>query len=486
VNRDQRVDKIRPGLNSYRIGIGQPQGYLVFHIFRRNDSRGYFRRSEVSNLVSRMALVVVAIALALPPAASPCSISTDGDVPFNHEHFALYGEVVDHVSIDYPDCGEESRSEDGQGQCPPAWGIAVKILESVQIPARGIKQVEFYDFGFDSMCGDDPAPRKAVENRYPVGTRVKIVAQPFKVPLLDPQRVLLRSLGPTITSISLIPSDQDVHKLANSVFDYAAHYRRMALADISWQRNETIAFELWRDKLRLTRTHSEREAFRHLLRMGAAGDLGDFAEDGHDSPIEKLAAQYLPTLSLRQELAREVRNARYDTGELDGEERLEVARQRAEAGDPRGMFEYGLLLDWKPTSDRTRRPQDEIDAWIRRSAAAGFLPAISEWLDRTDRLPAEDPVRREALAWYRAGEASALRAARRHDPTAYLFLTDLYSTRVQEALDQDEPSVKATREKAERYSCLLADHPDGGYWRYFATSAWWYVECPRGAQTERK
>lgn len=437
------------------------------------------------SLASRMAPVAAVIALVVSPVASPCSIITASNVPFSNQHFALYGEVVEHVSIDYPKCSYESRSEGGQGQCPHAWGVAVKILESVQVPVHGIKQVEFYDFGFDSICDDVPASRAGVENKYPVGARVMMLAEPFKAPSASTRRVLLRSLGPTRTGISLIPSDQDVRKLAKSEFDYAAHYRRMmASEETSWRRHESIDFELWRDKLRLTRTRSEREAFRHLLRMGAAGDLGDFADDDHDSPVEKLAAQYLPTLSLREDLARKLRDARYDAGELDGEEALEVARQRAEAGNPRAMFEYGLLLDWKSRADATRRPQDEIDAWIRRSAGAGFLPAISEWFDRTDDLHDEDPIRREAIAWHRAGEASALKAARRRDPTAYLFLTDLYSTRVQEADHLNAPYAMATRREAERYSCLLAAHPDGGYWRRFATSAWWYIECPADAQTE--
>jgi hypothetical protein len=435
--------------------------------------------------ISPGSVTFATIVLGLSAQATACSIFADPDVPFSYDHYVFYGEVVGHVSLEMDRCGYESRFD--EKSCPPAWGMALKILEPVQVPVRGISQVEFFDFNLDSLCDDVPLEKESVEMRFPVGVRVKVVARPLESLAAEERTFPLTALGPTITSISILAHDANVRKLAMSKFDYVAFRRHLSNSEASdwWRSDESLAFETWRDKLRLSRTSSEREAFEDLLRMAAAGDLGVIAPDGDYSPIEKLVDQYLPTPALRERFGRQLRDARYDSGAMSEKEMLEVAQERAQQGDPRAMFTYGLLLHWRPMSDPARLPQAEIDDWIRRAASAGHLPAVAEWFDRTEKLDEENPVRREAVAWYRAGEARAMRAAKRGDPAAYLFLADLYSTRVEyEYAHESEAQVDWWQRQAERYSCLLDAHPEAAYWKVRSTSAWWYIECPNAKSAE--
>jgi hypothetical protein len=416
---------------------------------------------------------IAAFALGIAASASPCSIRADPDVPFNHDHFVFYGEVTGYASVDVDRCGFDYLAEGKR--CPAAWGPIIRILVPVQVPAGGTTHVEYFPFGIGSACEDIPAGQKSIEKGFPVGLRVKVLARPFESRAPERDAVRLVALGPTIESISNFPQEADVKKLAAGKFDYAANYRRLVRIDEQWRRREGLAFEIWRDKQRLSRAGSETRALNDLLRMGAAGDLGVIAEDDEDSPIEKLAAQYLPTAAFRDELARRLRDAQYANGVMSREEMLDVAGERARRGDPRAMLDYGLLLHVKPMDDPTRLTQPQIDRWILLSAKAGHLPAIAEWFDRTDDLEEDDPVRREAIDWFRSGESRAMRAAARRDPSAYLFLADLYSTRANDA-DEDADKAALTR-RARKYSCLLEAHPEANYWRNLATSAWYYVDC---------
>jgi hypothetical protein len=418
--------------------------------------------------VPRLLIVSAAttvFALALSGIANACSIITDPDVPFSPEHVAVYGEVVGYAAVGGYKCPDESASD--YEPCE-AWGIAVRILVPLQLPAPGIEQVEYYEFGFGSACEVVPYDRDGVEKRFPVGVRVNLAGHRFEAPSVDERRITLTDLGPTISSISRLPTGADVWKVAAGSFDYLAHLRAENASSVLRPDTTSLAFEIWRDKLRLTHAKSERAALDDLLRISVAGHLGVIAADGEDSPLEKLVARYLRTPRLREEFARRLRAARYDAGVMRKEEMLEVAAERAQKGDVRAMFVYGMLLD-----------NTEGELWIRRAASAGHLAAISEWFDHTKDLEDDDPIRLEATEWYRTGEVSALRAARRRDPTAYLFLVDLYSSRFQFDEDQESPGGLATRRKAEQYSCLLDAHPDGAYWKDFATSAWWYIKCPR-------
>ena len=110
-----------------------------------------------------------------------------------------------------------------------------------------------------------------------------------------------------------------------------------------------MRFEIWRDKLRLRQTRSERQALEILLRMAAGNHLWLIQDDDYYSSLERLVDQYLPTPALRSDSNVDC-STRAIARSMNDAERREVALERANRGDARGM----LRMPCSPTACRAR------------------------------------------------------------------------------------------------------------------------------------
>jgi hypothetical protein len=417
------------------------------------------------------------------PVAKPCSIFRTRDVPISFDHYAFYGEVLGYASVKV--CGYETEP----APCAPSWGLRISILEPVYVPGRNVTEVEYFEFAMDSMCNDTPMPEELVRQQYPVGRRIALAASLYTADEPKSRRIRLTILDPPIgAAIAVLPMNADLRKLAATPFDY------VRFADIEPGSNQArVNFELWRDKLRLQRSRTEREALSILLRVAATDELGEFASDDEYSAIEQLVDQHLPTPSIREEFTRRLRDARYDAGAMDNTEKRAVAFERAQQGDRRAMYDYAKIIHHLPRDDKDHDPQSALE-WMRRSASAGFFPAAWQLKDYAMALQREVPdksltkqaIDKDAEEQLEAAEKGALLAARRGDPIAYLFLRDYYA----EAARGPPPpwgggQQADDRKKAKRFSCLLARHPDSDRWLGYSSTGL-PASCPdiRGVDSE--
>jgi hypothetical protein len=234
--------------------------------------------------------------------ATPCSVSSVLDQPFSSDTYGFYGEVIGHVAMRIPGCENVPEPPD---RCPPSWGLRIRILEPLNVPARNLTEVEYFNFKNAADCGAVPVAQAAVLRKYPVGTRIALAARLFTWDEPRPPRIRLTSLRPILgEAIHTLPKDGDLRTLAAPPFDYAGFIGgRGALIPI--EDKSRLYFELWRDTLRLEKSTSESEALAILLRMRTVNNImGIIAEDQIYTPIEQLVDRYLPTPAMRAELLR--------------------------------------------------------------------------------------------------------------------------------------------------------------------------------------
>ena len=89
-------------------------------------------------------------------AASPCSVSRVLDAPFGSDTYGFYGEVVGHVAMRIPGCETVPGPPD---RCAPSWGLRIRILEPLNLPARNLAEVEYFNFDTGSDCRALPVPQ---------------------------------------------------------------------------------------------------------------------------------------------------------------------------------------------------------------------------------------------------------------------------------------------------------------------------------------
>ena len=235
--------------------------------------------------------------------ASPCSVSRVLDVPFSPDTYGFYGEVVGHVAMRIPEC---ERSTYPQG-CSPSWGLRIRILEPLNLPARDLTEVEYFSFGTGSDCSPLPVPQSQVQLKYPVGTRIALAGRLFTWDQPKTSRIRLTTLRPIVgEAIYTLPKNADLRSLAATTPDYDGS-RGEQQSLIAAEDRSRRDFELWRDTLRLEKSTSENEALAILLRMASVIDtMGIITEDKYYTPIEQLVDRYLPTPAMRAELLRGV------------------------------------------------------------------------------------------------------------------------------------------------------------------------------------
>ena len=259
---------------------------------------------------SRKNFLGMVFALALggwPVVCRPCSVSSVLHGPYDVANsYGFYGEVIGHVSMRIPGCEHLQEA----AACSPSWGLRIRILEPLNVPARGVSEVEYYSFGTRSDCRAVPMPQEDVQRQYPAGTRIALAAVLFAWDEPRPPRIRLTSLRPIVgEAIYIVPKGVELKTLAAKSFDYFA-YLGSREPMLSGEDRNIINFELWRDTLRLHQSKNERDALAILSRMATVVRvMGIFSEDAYYTPIEQLVDQFLPTPATRAEFARRLRDA---------------------------------------------------------------------------------------------------------------------------------------------------------------------------------
>ena len=198
-------------------------------------------------------------------AASPCSVSPVLDAPFSPDTYGFYGEVVGHVAMRIPDCEKAREPPD---RCAPSWGLRIRILEPLNLPARNLTEVEYFNFGTAADCGAVPVPQAQIQRDYPVGTRIGLAGRLFTWDEPRPPRIRLTSLRPIVgEAIYTLPKDADLRSLAATSLDYAGFIGERELKMPAEDRAR-LYFELWRDTLRLYAVEQRRRITRDPAAYG--------------------------------------------------------------------------------------------------------------------------------------------------------------------------------------------------------------------------
>jgi hypothetical protein len=288
-----------------RVLSRQSRDCLVFRIGVAEDPRilpGATDLTSSGKLLGRAAFALFMGCCA--SIARPCSVSPVQHTPFTLDNYAFYGEVIGHVSMRIQGC---ENSEYPQG-CSPSWGLRLRILEPLHVPARRLSEVEYFSFETGADCRALPMPEGNVRLQYPVGTRIALAARLFTWEEPGPRRIRLTSLF-SIRGDALValPKDTDLRKLAATHFDYASFLHGRDSLMIPPEDRARVSFELSRDTVRLYESRNESEALAILLRMTSVNSLGRIQEDGSYSALEQLVDQYLPTPAAREQLLRRAR-----------------------------------------------------------------------------------------------------------------------------------------------------------------------------------
>lgn len=233
--------------------------------------------------------------------ANPCSVSSILDAPFGSDSYGFYGEVIGHVAMRIPGCENVPEPD----RCAPSWGLRIRILEPLNVPARNLTEVEYFNFNTASDCGAVPVAQAAVQRNYPVGARIALAARLFTWDEPRPPRIRLTSLRQVLgEAIYSLPKDGDLRTLAAAPFDYAGFIGGRGIR-VPVEDKSRLYFELWLDTLRLEKSGSDSEAFDILLRMATVKDIvGILSADEYYTPIEQLVDRFLPTPAMRAELLR--------------------------------------------------------------------------------------------------------------------------------------------------------------------------------------
>jgi hypothetical protein len=184
---------------------------------------------------------------------------------FDKSEFIFIGQVIG--------LSEPMRSEKFHGD---AWGVKVKVKESLNLPKTTASYFVVFLFDLGSDCKDEGQSREKLLTYFPVGTEVRVIAKesthfPSKMP---DNNIRLQILPDNLGSIARNFSDSRKQASSTStVYDYRSYVYRSpcGISDDSrpeYESNQSLPeWEFRKELFRLSKSKSEVEKFEILKRM---------------------------------------------------------------------------------------------------------------------------------------------------------------------------------------------------------------------------
>ena len=353
---------------------------------------------------------------------------------FDAREYVFYGEVIGYTRSGGIDCVE------APGMFCGTWGWKLAVLEPVSMPQPGLKQVEVYKFGSDSLCRKLGYPRSVIEET-PIGRRLMIVANAWSsrsssVPQLDASD----DIGAIMVEM---PLDADPVRLHREEFDYRVGWGKRA------------SFELRKDMLRLEQDTAPEARKRILSRLSWVIGYGSSSVEPDDLYLSTIR-RYVSDEAAVMWLMAQRRETAYQIGFMAGANEAIYEIERAREGSAEYQFYYGIR-EWHAY------PAKAIP-WFKRASRAGFVAAdvmlgqvykrLSTEVAKSERAKYEQLAR----ASFRRAAVHASKLAQSGDVHAQLLL----------ATHQDmfQPWVtRSTKEERNAIQCALQTKVSKRYWQ---------------------
>ena len=191
-------------------------------------------------------LIIVVLWLSLTKVASGCSLVIQPVTKFDPSEYVFAGEVVGYVGP------QQSKHVVGD-----AWGLLISLGGSVHLPKTPAGYFEVFPYGLGADCSTLGTPRDELAERYPVGSKVKVIARESKLDVPgDGNLRLVDSAGGSGFIMKVGEGEAGVSM--ESAYDYRRH---------SKDNDATPLFELRKDLLRLRDAQTEEDKLAVLKRL---------------------------------------------------------------------------------------------------------------------------------------------------------------------------------------------------------------------------
>jgi hypothetical protein len=210
-------------------------------------------------------LFILFACVVAPRASLGCTLGLPPVKGFDPTEYVFTGEVTDIVGP------FESAEFEGR-----AWGLKVKVDEAVYLPKTLGGSFEVFPYNLGADCSTMGVSREELEKHYPMGSKVKVIAQEARLlkgkPGEDDVRLEIQpdSLGNVSRNYY---EDGRLMTSADSVFDYR-DYKRVTPADYVKDFMPFLdahgllpEFELRKDLLRLRNAKARDERLSILERL---------------------------------------------------------------------------------------------------------------------------------------------------------------------------------------------------------------------------
>ena len=191
-------------------------------------------------------LITVALWLSLTAVASGCSLAIRPVTKFDPDEYIFTGEVIGYVG--------PQRSEHIVGD---AWGLLVSLGGGVHLPKTPAGYFEVFPYGLGADCSTLGRPRDELAGRYPVGSKVKVIARESKLDVPGDGNIRLVD-SPGGNGLIMKAGEEEAGVPPESVYDYGRHGQDNTAAPL---------FELRKDLLRLREAQTEEGKVAVLLRL---------------------------------------------------------------------------------------------------------------------------------------------------------------------------------------------------------------------------
>ena len=218
-----------------------------------------------------------------------CSLIYSPPYKFNPDEYIFVGKVISHVV----------SNQIGQSNniINKYYGFLVEIVDVIYLPEKSKKYFEVYPLSLGPACDEGPVSKKYIENFFPIGSEVRIVAKKTKIKFdklndsniqlevsphnqftlsLNYQRVpYLISTKGSIFNYKNTSRDSllnMVNRLADSLKIEDSEQRNVLSYSVECQKD----FELRKDLYRLYSSNDDKEKVKIIYRLKNFKYLGSF------------------------------------------------------------------------------------------------------------------------------------------------------------------------------------------------------------------
>jgi hypothetical protein len=125
--------------------------------------------ARASHLAAALALAAAGLLESASAAACSRIAQHFGGVPA--DEYVFYGKVIGYSTYDLGPCTSSS-----DGACGTSWGLQLQVLDGLQMPMPGVRELDLFDFGVNSLC-NALAVSESTARAVPKGARLMVAAR---------------------------------------------------------------------------------------------------------------------------------------------------------------------------------------------------------------------------------------------------------------------------------------------------------------------